>query len=69
MTEPQPDLAESAEASEMTNTKSNNDSNVPSHREAMNQILKKLIFVQNIFPSSLNMAQCKPFNVQTLKRF
>lgn len=42
MTEPQPDLAESAEASEMTNTKSNNDSNVPSHREAMNQILKKL---------------------------
>ena len=42
MTEPQSDLAESAEASEMTNTKSNNDSNVPSHREAMNQILKKL---------------------------
>ena len=42
MTEPQSDPAESAEASEMTNTKSNNDSNVPSHREAMNQILKKL---------------------------
>ena len=42
MTEPQADPAESAEASEMTNTKSNNDSNVPSHREAMNQILKKL---------------------------
>ena len=38
MTEPQPDLAESAEASEMTNTKSNNDSNVPSHREARFQI-------------------------------
>ena len=36
--------AETTEASEMTNTKSNNDANVPSHREAMNmnQILKKL---------------------------
>ena len=36
------DLADAAEASEMTNTKSNNDTNGPSHREAMNQILKKL---------------------------
>ena len=42
MTAIQADTAESADASEMTNTKSNNDSNVPSHREAMNQILKKL---------------------------
>ena len=33
---------ETEEAAEMTNTKSNNDPNVPSHREAMNQILKKL---------------------------
>ena len=42
MTEPASDPADSAQASEMTNTKSNNDPNVPSHREAMNQILKKL---------------------------
>ena len=42
MTAIQADTADSADASEMTNTKSNNDSNVPSHREAMNQILKKL---------------------------
>ena len=42
MTETRTDQAESAVAPEMTNTKSNNDANVPSHREAMNQILKKL---------------------------
>ena len=42
MTETRTDQAESAEAPEMTNTKSNNDANVPAHREAMNQILKKL---------------------------
>ena len=36
------EVADSASACEMTNTKSNNDANVPSHREVMNPILKKL---------------------------
>ena len=35
-----PDITESAENSELTNTK--NEASVSSHREAMNQILKKL---------------------------
>jgi hypothetical protein len=37
-----PDLTQSAENSEMTNAKSHNEVTVASHREAMNQILKKL---------------------------
>ena len=41
-TEIKPDLTQSAENAEMTNAKSNNEAAVASHREAMNQILKKL---------------------------
>ena len=46
MTERTGETTESAKLSELTNAKSNNDSasssNSPAHREAMNQILKKL---------------------------
>ena len=45
MTERTGETTESAKLSELTNAKSNNDSsssNSPTHREAMNQILKKL---------------------------
>ena len=46
MTETTGETTQSAKLSELTNAKSNNDSasssNSPTHREAMNQILKKL---------------------------
>lgn len=45
MTETTGETTQSAKLSELTNAKSNNDSNSshsPAHREAMNQILKKL---------------------------
>ena len=55
--------AETTEASEMTNTKSNNDANVPSQREAMNmnQILKKLALKsqENLKKSKEDNSRCE----------